>query len=138
MLNNSREDALPHFNIEYSANLAEKIDMQALVDVIHKAVLSLGPYPLGGLRVRAFQTDTYAIADKLPENAFIDMSFRIGAGRSDEDKKRTGEVIFTAVSEHLKTLFDTPHFMLSLEIREIDPDLSWKKNSIHARLRANT
>lgn len=125
---------MPHFNIEYSANLAGKVDMQGLVDVVHTAVLSLGPYPLGGLRVRAFKTETYAIADKLPENAFIDMSFRIGAGRSDADKKRTGEVIFAAVADYLKELFDKPHFMLSLEIREIDPDLSWKKNSIHARL----
>ena len=98
--------------------------------------MSLGPYPLGGLRVRAFRSDAYAIADMLPENAFIDMSFRIGAGRSDEDKKRTGEVIFKAVADHLSELFASPHFMLSLEIREIDPDLSWKKNSIHARLNA--
>ncbi len=125
---------MPHFNIEYSANLADKVDMQALVDVVHAAVVSLGPFPLGGLRVRAFPTETYAIADKLPENGFIDMSFRIGAGRSDAEKKRAGEVIFGAVSDHLKTLFDTPHFMLSLEIREIDPELSWKKNSIHTRL----
>ena len=125
---------MPHFSIEYSANLAGKADMQVLVDIIHEAIVSLGPFPLGGLRVRAFPTETYAIADKLPENAFIDMSFRIGAGRSEAEKKRAGEVIFGAVSDHLKTLFDTPHFMLSLEIREIDPELSWKKNSIHARL----
>jgi 5-carboxymethyl-2-hydroxymuconate isomerase len=32
-------------------------------------------------------------------------------------------------------LFETPHFALSLEVREIDPALSWKKNSIHLRLR---
>jgi 5-carboxymethyl-2-hydroxymuconate isomerase len=32
-------------------------------------------------------------------------------------------------------LFGTPHFALSLEIREIEAALSWKKNSIHARLR---
>jgi 5-carboxymethyl-2-hydroxymuconate isomerase len=127
---------MPHFHIEYSANLDGRVDMQALCEIVHAAVVSLGPYPLGGLRVRAFRTETYAVADMLPENAFIDMSFRIGAGRSDEDKKRTGEVIFKAVADHLSELFASPHFMLSLEIREIDPDLSWKKNSIHARLNA--
>ncbi len=126
---------MPHFSIEYSANLEDKIDLQAVVDVIHEAILSIGPYPLGGVRVRAFKTETYAIADKLPENAFMDMSFRIGKGRSEEDKKRTGEVIFKAVADHLGALFETPHFMLSLEIREIDKELSWKKNTIHARLR---
>lgn len=126
---------MPHFHIEYSANLESKVDMAALVNVIHEAIMSLGPYPLGGVRVRAFKTEIYAIADCLPENAFIDMSFRIGKGRSEEDKKRTGEVIFKAVSDFLADMFASPHFMLSLEIREIDPDLSWKKNTIHARLR---
>ena len=28
----------------------------------------------------------------------------------------------------------TPHFALSLEIRETDPELSWKDTPIHARL----
>lgn len=125
---------MPHFHIEYSANLDGRVDMQALCDLIHDAVMSTGLYPLGGLRVRAYRTETYAVADKLAENAFIDMSFRIGAGRSDTEKKRSGEAIFKAVSDHLAELFSSPHFMLSLEIREIDPDLSWKKNAIHARL----
>ena len=39
------------------------------------------------------------------------------------------------MSEYLAPLFETPHFALSLEIREIDPALSWKKNAIHPRLR---
>ncbi|TGU68353.1 5-carboxymethyl-2-hydroxymuconate isomerase, partial [Mesorhizobium sp. M1C.F.Ca.ET.144.01.1.1] len=37
--------------------------------------------------------------------------------------------------DHLSSLFATPHFALSLEIREIDAELSWKKNAIHPRLR---
>ena len=45
------------------------------------------------------------------------------------------EAVFAAVSEYLAGLFETPHFALSLEIREIDPALSWKKNAIHPRLR---
>ncbi|MBW8791013.1 MAG: 5-carboxymethyl-2-hydroxymuconate isomerase, partial [Rhizobium leguminosarum] len=47
----------------------------------------------------------------------------------------TGEAIFQAVTLHLESLFQTPHFALMLEIREIDPALSWKKNAIHPRLR---
>ncbi len=81
--------------------------------------------------VRGFRTDAYAVADLLAENAFIDMSLRIGKGRSDADKKRVGETIFATVSAFLSERFETPHFMLSLEIREIDAELSWKKNAIH-------
>lgn len=126
---------MPHFNLEYSANLDGVVDFVALSKVVHETILSSGLFELGALRVRAFRSEAYAIADLLPENAFIDMSFRIGQGRSGEEKKATGEAIFAAVTAHLAQLFETPHFMLSLEIREIDPILSWKKNAIHPRIR---
>ena len=58
-------------------------------------------------------------------------------GRSAEEKKRVGEAIFSAVADRLAQLFATPHFALSLEIREIDAKLSWKKNAIHSRLRGH-
>ena len=126
---------MPHFSIEYSANLDERVDMQALCALISRTVLETGLFEVGAVRVRAFRAEAYSIADALPENGFIDMSFRIGQGRTDAEKRRTGEAIFKAVGDYLAPLFDTPHFALSLEIREIDPDLSWKKNAIHPRLR---
>lgn len=126
---------MPHFTLDYSANLDGKVDFDALCRVIHGEILAVGLFETGAVRVRAIRSDAYAIADLLQDNAFIDMSFRVGEGRSEEDKRRTGEVIFKAVTEHLSALFQTPHFALSLEIREIDPALSWKKNAIHSRLR---
>ena len=126
---------MPHFSIEYSANLDTGVDMDELFALVLRTVLDNGLFETGAVRVRAFRAEAYAIADNLPENAFLDMSFRIGTGRSAEDKKRTGEAVFAAVSDYLASLFETPHFALSLEIREIDPALSWKKNAIHPRLR---
>ncbi|MGI9452570.1 MAG: 5-carboxymethyl-2-hydroxymuconate isomerase, partial [Geminicoccaceae bacterium] len=59
----------------------------------------------------------------------------IGSGRSADAKKEFGDQMFEKVASHLGALFEKPHFALSFEIQEIDPGLSWKKNSIHARLR---
>lgn len=129
---------MPHFNIEYSANLVDRVDFNALCVRILDELLATGLFETGAVRVRAFGAQAYAIADRLPENTFIDMSLRVGVGRSAEDKKRVGERIFAAVTEELATLFETPHFALTLEIREIGPDLSWKKNAIHPRLRQKT
>lgn len=126
---------MPHFTLEYSANLDGKVNFDALCRVILKTALTTGLFELGAPRIRAFRAEYYAIADDLPENGFIDMQLRMGAGRSAEDRKAAGDVVFAAVAEHLSELFATPHFALSLEIREIDPALSWKKNAIHPRLR---
>jgi 5-carboxymethyl-2-hydroxymuconate isomerase len=127
---------MPHLAIEYSANLEEKADLDALCRAVHAAILKSGLFEAGAVRVRAFPARHFAIADLLPENAFADMSFRIGKGRSAEDRKRVGEAIFAAASEVLAPLFRTPHFALSLEVREIDAELSWTKNAMHSRLRA--
>jgi len=126
---------VPHFSIEYSANLDQTVDMMEICGLVSRTILETGLFEMGAVRVRAFRAEAYAIADGLAQNGFIDMSFRIGRGRSAEERKRTGEAIFAAVSQHLEALFATPHFALSLEIREIDAELSWKKNAIHPRLR---
>lgn len=128
---------MPHLSIEYSANLEETADIAALCRAAHKAVLDSGLFEVGAVRVRAFAATHSAIADLLGENGFVDMSLRIGRGRSMAEKKQVGEAIFAAAGEILGDLFKTPHFALSLEIREIDGDLSWKKNAMHARLRAS-
>ncbi len=126
---------MPHLTLEYSSNLDFRIDVGALCRSVAGAVLETGLFEAGAIRVRAVRCDFYAIADRLPENAFIDMTFRIGAGRASEDKSRAGEAIFSAAQAYLAQLFDTPHFALSLELREIDAAISWKRNAIHPRLR---
>jgi 5-carboxymethyl-2-hydroxymuconate isomerase len=126
---------MPHLRIEYSANLATKIDMGAYCATMRDTILATGLFELGAVRVRAFKADAYAIADQMPDNAFIDMVFRIGQGRTETERKAAGDAIFASAEQALKPLFETPHFALSLEIVEIDSAFSWKKNAMHARLR---
>jgi 5-carboxymethyl-2-hydroxymuconate isomerase len=126
---------MPHLTIEYSANLESRVDLDTLCAALLETVLETGSFEIGGVRVQALRADHYAIADRLPENVFVDLNFRIGKGRSADEKKRAGEAIFATASRLLAPLFATPHFALSLEIREIDAELNWKKNTIHPRLR---
>lgn len=128
---------MPHISIQYSDNIAKERLQQlcrGLLDVLVQTKL----YPLGGIRVRALPCAAYAIADCDPRNAFIDMVFRIGTGRSEADKKMTGERLMQTAEALFATELGQPHFALSLEIVEIDPVLSWKTNSIHARLKGKS
>jgi len=129
---------MPHLTIEYSANLDGRLSLQTFTETLRDTLADSGLFELGAIRVRAIRCDAYATADGLDQNAFVDMSLRIGTGRSAEDKRRVGSQLFKVSVEFLAGLFDTDHFALSLEIREIDPDLGWKKNSIHSRLRAHS
>jgi 5-carboxymethyl-2-hydroxymuconate isomerase len=127
---------VPHSSIEYSANLDGGSDLQGLCDAIHAAALETGFFELGAIRVRAVRCEIYAVADKLPENAFAHIVLRLGRGRNAADKKRIGDRIFAAAEQTLAPLLATPYFALSFEIVEIDGDLSWKKNAIHPRIRS--
>ncbi len=127
---------MPHLTVEYSANLAAKTDLDALCRALHQAMRDTGLFELGAIRVRALAAQHYAVADLLPENAFAALYLRIGAGRTSEDKTRAGQLIFEAATTALAPLFTTPHFALTLEIIEIDPAVSWKKNAIHPRIRS--
>ncbi len=127
---------MPHLTLEYSANLDGLVNFDALCRALLKALLDSGLVEPGAPRVRAIRCDAHAIADGLKENSFIDMSLRLGAGRSTEDKRNLGEALIAAARPLLTARFAQPHFALSLEVREIDPELSWKLNTMHARLRA--
>jgi 5-carboxymethyl-2-hydroxymuconate isomerase len=127
---------MPHLTIEHSANLSSEFDMSRLCDRLRDVLAEQGPFELGGIRVRAVRCERFAIADGAPGNAFADMVLRIGAGRSEEEKEAAGEAVFAAASAYFAPRLGAPDFALSLEVREIDPVLSWKKNTIHARLRA--
>jgi len=126
---------MPHLVVQYSANLDAVTDMQALCSTLNRVMVDTGLFPLGGIRVRAFPCTAHAIADLDRKNGFADMVLRMGAGRSEADRKRAGEAIMAAARAHFQTQLDEPYFALSLEVVEIDPDLSWKVNSIHPRLK---
>ncbi|MGG7568016.1 5-carboxymethyl-2-hydroxymuconate Delta-isomerase [Rhodovulum sp. DZ06] len=125
---------MPHMDITHSRNLGEEIDLQALCDAVARAMEETGMFPLGGIRVRAIACDAYRIADGHADNMFADFVLRVGQGRPPEARKAAAQHVWDAACAHLAPLFDRPHFALSFEMREIDADFSWKKNSIHPRV----
>jgi 5-carboxymethyl-2-hydroxymuconate isomerase len=126
---------MPHIVVEYSANLRGRIGPEALVECVHQAALRTGVFPTGGTRTRAAERSCYRIADGHPENAFVHVVLRIAHGRDLATRRRVGEEVFGAVCKHLEAVFERSPLGLSLEIQEIDPAVSWKKNNLHEYVR---
>lgn len=127
---------MPHFTLEYSANLDARVDMGMVVEVVRKAAAETGMFPLGGIRVRAVRCEHYAIADGRPNLAFLAMVARIGEGRELAARQKAGEHVFQALSRHLDPVFAESSFALSFEIEINDKEMSWKRNNIHEVLKA--
>jgi 5-carboxymethyl-2-hydroxymuconate isomerase len=126
---------MPHLNIEYSANLGEALDIQALVDRIHETALETGIFPLGGVRTRAEARTHYRIANGNPDAGYIHMIVRIGSGRDTDTRKAAGEKIFGALCDFTDQLYQSRPLALSFELHEIPPDMAWRKNNLHDLLK---
>jgi 5-carboxymethyl-2-hydroxymuconate isomerase len=131
---------MPHLIIEYSANVADDVggpvDIGALVDALHEAALATGIAALDALRTRAVGRERFAIADRDPDNMFIAVTARLGAGRSDDDKRRLVDALMTSLDEFLGDAQRT--MMLSVEYQEIDPTFRSNKNNLRPLIAERT
>lgn len=125
---------MPHFTIEYSANLDRKVDIGAALEVVRKAAIETGIFPLGGIRVRAIRCEHYTIANGDPEMGFLAMLLRLGEGRDLPTRKKAGDHIFEALSSYLEPVFRDSKFALSFDMQINDKETSWKRNNIHQHL----
>ena len=122
---------MPHFSIEYSSNLDGRVDIGAACEVVRKAAVQTGMFPLGGIRVRAIACKHFAIADGRPGLGFLDMVLRLGEGRDLAARRQAGDHIFKALSDYLDPVFAETKFALSFDMQINDKDTSWKRNGIH-------
>ena len=126
---------MPHIIVEYSANLEAEVSPRALVDALHRAALETGVFPLGGLRTRAERRDVYAVADGDPDNAFVAVVARIGAGRTAETRQGVAAALMAVLERETSAAFRRRGLGLTVEVGEIDGTASLKTNNLHERLR---
>ena len=119
---------MPHLFIEYSANVETSADIGLIVDALHDAALATGTASVDALRTRAVRRDIVAIADRHPDNAFIAVIIRVGAGRDADEKRTLASALMTRLGDVLGDA--QASMMLSVEVQEIDPQFRINKNNL--------
>jgi 5-carboxymethyl-2-hydroxymuconate isomerase len=122
---------MPHFILEYSRNLEPELDVDRLFSELRAAALETGLFPPAGIRFRAYPCERYLVADGKPENGFVHLTLKLGHGRPLDVRRSAGEKLFSALTAHLNPLYETRPLAISFEMRELDPELSFKKNNLH-------
>ena len=125
---------MPHFHIEYSANIEDVVDMNALCEAIRAEAALIDTFPMAGIRVRATRVDHFAIADGSSKHGFVDLSVRLREGRSDDVKRDAIARIFAALKDFMSPAMATRSIALSAEMRDINADLSPKFGNIRDHL----
>ncbi len=122
---------MPHLTIEYSANIEDRLELEALLDRLYDAALATGVFPLGGIRIRALRLEHYRVGDRAPENGFVHVTAQVGHGRPLDVLERAGRQLFEALTAHLAPLYDRSPLAISLNIQEFHPVLNFKRNNLH-------
>jgi 5-carboxymethyl-2-hydroxymuconate isomerase len=128
------EEDMPHITIEYSANIADHHDVDALMAAIHAAALAHGLPPADGLRTRATQRDHYLVADGSADLAFVAIAIRIGPGRDSDSKTSFIEAVLNAAEAQLDGEDGPLAVAWSIELNEIDPEFRINRNHVRTRL----
>ncbi|MEL0637547.1 5-carboxymethyl-2-hydroxymuconate Delta-isomerase [Marinomonas sp. TI.3.20] len=123
---------MPHFVIEYSANLEDKIDFQPMFRAFHEYVVSTGYFPIAGVRSRAICLDHYRVADGRDDFSLINLNLKIGHGRSQDIKQEVADNVFNILCDFMKNVTDKQYCQISFELTELDPVLKFNKNNLHA------
>ncbi len=126
---------MPHFILEYSANIKDDLDLDGLFKALHETALGTGVFPLGGIRFRAVSCDDYLIADADPQNAFVHLTAKIGRRREPDVRQVVAEKIFNSLVEYLDTLYRERPLAISFELTELTMGLSFRKNNIHEKIK---
>lgn len=97
---------MPHFIVEYTANLGEEADIRGLLEKVHRVLIKRrDSFPIGGIRSRAIRLDEYYVADGAEDDAFVHATLKIGAGRPEQVKKEVGAELFAVMKDHFAPLF---------------------------------
>jgi 5-carboxymethyl-2-hydroxymuconate isomerase len=125
---------MPHFIVEYTSNIKAEADIPNLLGKVNEILIAQGGvFPTGGIRSRAIELHDYCIADGKGDYAFVHCNLKIGAGRTDAQKKKVGDELFAAIQTHFANLLAQRDLALSLELNEFSDSATYKLNNIHRR-----
>jgi len=124
---------MPHIIAEYSANLEDRLDVPALIDDLHQAAIETQVAELVGIRSRAVRREYFRVADGNPANGFVHIVARLRRGRTTEQRKALGQALLAAADKRLAAVYPSHPVGLTVEVHEIDPDMTFRRNTLRER-----
>ena len=124
---------MPHIIAEYSANLEDRLDVQALVNDLHQAAIESAVAELVAIRSRAVRREHFRVADGNPANGFVHITARLRRGRTVEARKALGQALLAAADKRLASVYPSHPIGLTVEVHEIDPDMTFRRNTLRER-----
>ena len=104
---------MPHIIVEYSEQLVNQTQVDAILQTIHHAIAESGLFKADQIKTRAYAFKKYTNAGG--SEPYVHIQARIKAGRDIDNKKRLGDVILNGLSA-----LNIPASVITVEIIDME------------------
>ncbi len=121
---------MPHFILEYSDNILEKINHKDVFTSLHQLLIESGSFKLSDIKSRAVAHKDYYISDGNESNAFVHLTLSIFKGRDLSIRQEVGKKILAFLQKKFARSYKELHCSITVEIKEINADTYFKISSL--------
>ena len=120
---------MPHFVLEYSDNILEKVDYEDFFKKLHTLLADVGPFNLSDIKSRAIRHQQFYVANGQDSNAFVHLTLSIFKGRDLSIRQAVGEKILAFLKGEFARSFEKLNCSYTVEVKEIDKETYFKATS---------
>ncbi|MGR5239089.1 5-carboxymethyl-2-hydroxymuconate Delta-isomerase [Vibrio alfacsensis] len=106
---------MPNLVLEYSSSVDERVNVQGLLEDLHKVALDSGLFELASVKSRAFECHDWLVGEEGNSADFIHISFDLLAGRTPEQKRELSRALMSVLQTHANHVRS-----LTVNVRDMD------------------
>ncbi|WP_029826139.1 5-carboxymethyl-2-hydroxymuconate Delta-isomerase [Vibrio parahaemolyticus] len=108
---------MPNLVLEYSNSVEERVNVQGLLEDLHKAALESGLFELVSVKSRTLRCHNWLIGEAGDSLDFIHINFDLLSGRTPEQKRELSRALMAVLQEQVSHVHS-----LTVNIRDMDVD----------------
>ncbi|HBC3957033.1 5-carboxymethyl-2-hydroxymuconate Delta-isomerase [Vibrio parahaemolyticus] len=108
---------MPNLVLEYSNSVEERVNVQGLLEDLHKAALESGLFELASVKSRTLRCHNWLIGEAGDSLDFIHINFDLLSGRTPEQKRELSRALMAVLQEQASHVHS-----LTVNIRDMDVD----------------
>lgn len=117
---------MPHLVLEYSSNVPDQPDLDLVLERLHRAITTSGPFDPANVRSRVVRRETFRVADGSPGRAFVHLDVAVLAGREPDTLRATAHALLAVLQESFPRAHEGRRCDITVEVREMRRDLYMK------------
>ena len=108
---------MPNLVMEYSDPVAERVNVQGLLEDLHRALLISGLFESDSVKSRSYSCHSWQVGEEGDRKTFIHLGLSMMAGRHPEQKRQLSRDLMSVLEQHASMINS-----LTIDIRDMDPE----------------